>query len=108
MFIFVVHCCVTMTINEFKGTLNDQAPPKQINLFLQSLWYDKKGDWEHAHNIAQEIHSKNGSWIHAYLHRKEGDISNASYWYHMADKPMPNASLDTEWEDLVTFFTNKK
>ena len=64
------------------------------------LWYDGKGDWETSHNIAQDIHSPEGSWIHAYLHRKEGDTGNASYWYHRAGRPMPGSTLEKEWEDI--------
>ena len=93
-----------MTLNEFKASLKNDAPPAGSNTLLQSLWYDGKGDWETAHNIAQEIHSNHGSWIHAYLHRKEGDKSNASYWYHMADRPFPTVGLEEEWEELVNSF----
>lgn len=96
-----------MTLDEFNASLTQQAPPTNLNPFLESLWYDRKGHWEKAHNIAQEIHSTSGSWIHAYLHRKEGDLSNASYWYHMAEKTMPSVSLDAEWENLVSVFLKK-
>jgi hypothetical protein len=68
------------------------------------MWYDGKGDWNSSHNIAQEIHSIDGSWIHAYLHRKEGDLGNASYWYHRAGKPVAKMSLDEEWEQLIKAF----
>ena len=63
---------------------------------------DAKGDWEKSHNIAQDIHSDTGSWIHAYLHRKEGDIFNADYWYSKAGKKRPSVSLEKEWEEIVT------
>jgi hypothetical protein len=61
-----------MTFEEFNSTLTDTDPPAKLNDLLKSLWFDGRGDWEAAHDIAQEIHDKNGSWIHAYLHRKEG------------------------------------
>jgi hypothetical protein len=68
---------------------------------LLALWHDGSGHWEKSHEIAQDIHTKEGSWIHAYLHRKEGDLGNAGYWYHKAGKPVPHVSLEQEWEDIV-------
>ena len=68
------------------------------------MWYDGKGDWHKAHDIAQDIHTREGSWIHAYLHRKEGDLSNAQYWYHRANQKMPTYDLSKEWEELVIAF----
>ncbi len=97
-----------MTFSDFKASLNHSDPPDAISLHLQALWYDGKGDWTRAHDIAQEIHTPKGSWIHAYLHRKEGDSSNASYWYHMADKPFPSVGLEAEWEQLVYAFLEKQ
>jgi hypothetical protein len=41
------------------------------------------------------------SRIHAFLHRQEGDTSNAHYWYNRAGTQMPLTSLDNEWEELV-------
>jgi hypothetical protein len=93
-----------MTIDEYKATLLESNPPPDLNVQLKSLWHDGKGNWEAAHDLAQEIHTPDGSWIHAYLHRKEGDKSNASYWYNMANKPFPSVSLDKEWEQLVRNF----
>jgi hypothetical protein len=94
-----------MHYDEFISSLKLNEPPQKITPVLKALWYDGKGDWEGSHNIAQEITDKNGSWIHAYLHRKEGDISNARYWYSMAGKSLPNQSLQAEWDDLVKNFT---
>lgn len=93
-----------MTIEEFKTTLTGAAPQRSWNKLLQALWYDGKGSWEAAHNIAQDVHTQEGSWIHAYLHRKEGDDGNAAYWYHRAGKKMPGYSFDEEWLQLVQHF----
>jgi hypothetical protein len=93
-----------MTYNEFITTLEATQPPQNISPLLKALWYDGKDDWEMSHNIAQDINDKNGSWVHAYLHRKEGDISNARYWYSMAGKSEPRVSLKVEWESLVKAF----
>jgi hypothetical protein len=90
-----------MNYDEFIKTLAGDHPPSNISGVLKALWYDGKNDWESSHNIAQDINDKNGSWIHAYLHCKEGDISNARYWYHKAGKNEPRISLDEEWKLLV-------
>jgi hypothetical protein len=96
-----------MTVQEFKSSLSEGEPPKNLTPILKSLWYDGKGDWQGAHNIAQDIHTHEGSWIHAYLHRKEGDNGNASYWYSKASRSMPTLSLQEEWEELVRTFITK-
>ena len=90
-----------MTFDQFKNSLTQSSPPEGMAPVLQSLWYDGKGDWEMAHTLAQDVHTSEGSWIHAYLHRKEGDQGNASYWYRQAGKKMPSVPLDREWEDIV-------
>ena len=72
----------------------------EITELLRALQLDKEGDWDSAHTIAQSIPSQNGSRVHAYLHRKEGDLSNASYWYRRAGISVPRLSLDQEWQEL--------
>jgi hypothetical protein len=94
-----------MNYTEFIKTLSNAQPPSGISALLKALWYDAKNDWESSHNIAQDIHDENGSWIHAYLHRREGDLFNARYWYNRARKPEPNVSLKEEWDELVRHFT---
>jgi hypothetical protein len=89
-----------MTLKDFKSTLSSSAPPA-VSESLKAMWYDGKGNWEEAHNVAQEINTREGSWIHAYLHRKEGDIGNAAYWYHRAGQQVCKTSLDEEWEAIV-------
>lgn len=91
-----------MTLEQFKATLSAPAPPAGLSPALAALWHDAKGDWNKAHETAQDIDDETGSWIHAYLHRKEGDASNAAYWYHRAGKPVAHDSLDAEWERILT------
>jgi hypothetical protein len=90
-----------MNFEEFKKSLTISAPPGNLSVYLQSLWYDAKGDWNKAHSIIQDIEDKTAAWIHAYLHRKEGDIANAGYWYRRAGKDSPVNSLEDEWENIV-------
>ncbi len=94
-----------MTLSEFKSSLEKQQPPP-VAVLLQALWHDGCGNWEKAHNIAQDVTSKDGSWIHAYLHRKEGDQFNAEYWYTRANRIMPTYSLEKEWEEIVEALLN--
>jgi len=89
-----------MTFEEFKLSLSDAASPN-LSAPLLALWHDGKGDWDHAHRIAQEVDDETGAWVHAYLHRKERDTSNAGYWYRRARQPVATDSLQAEWERLV-------
>ncbi|MEP7251817.1 MAG: hypothetical protein ABI683_05535 [Ginsengibacter sp.] len=91
-----------MDLSEFKNSTNESAPPKNISVYLNALWYDKKGDWSKSHSIIQDVNDKTASWIHAYLHRKEGDEGNAGYWYSRAAKRFPEISLEKEWDEIVT------
>lgn len=90
-----------MDFEDFKKSIKAGVAPSSLTKGLQAMWHDGKGDWTRAHDIAQEIHSKEGSWIHAYLHRKEGDEGNAAYWYHRANQPVCQAALEEEWADIV-------
>ncbi len=90
-----------MNFEEFSKTLSTQTPPREVSIVLQALWYDANGDWDKAHDLAQEQNDNEGAWVHAYLHRKEGDRWNANYWYTRAGKIMPDGSLEQEWEDIV-------
>jgi len=74
-------------------------------ILIRALELDKAGDWEEAHRLAQSVENKNGYWLHAYLHRKEGDPANAGYWYARADQPVPDDSLEAEWERLKRAFS---
>ena len=88
----------------FRASLTDTAPPQDISAPLTALWWAAKGDWDKAHAIAQDDASAEGSWVHAYLHRVEGDLGNASYWYRRADKPVATDALEMEWERIVATF----
>ena len=90
-----------MNFEEFKKSLSDSTPLSDSSAYLQSLWYDAKGDWNKAHEMIQNIEDKTAAWIHAYLHRKEGDTGNADYWYSRAGKKKSPLSLEEEWEEIV-------
>jgi len=90
-----------MTLDEFTATVKAPAPP-DVAAPLRALWHDARGDWNEAHAVAQDIDDATGAWIHAYLHRKEGDLGNAAYWYSRAHQPVATDSLDEEWRRIVT------
>lgn len=90
-----------MTSEEFAATLGAAAPPGGLAPVLVALWHDARGDWDAAHTVAQDVSDPDGAWVHAYLHRKEGDLGNAAYWYRRAGKPVATGSLQDEWNQLV-------
>jgi hypothetical protein len=92
---------------EFLGWKASGTIPEDIPLLLQALLLKAAGDWENAHRIAQGDSSPDGSWVHAYLHRVEGDLGNASYWYRSAGKSMPEMSEAEEWEYIAMALLEK-
>ena len=89
-----------MKLSEFRDSVLRDDPPSGLSLALLGLWWDAKGDWNKAHESAQQDEGVAGSWVHAYLHRKEGDASNAGYWYRRAGKTPARNSLEEEWADI--------
>ena len=96
-----------MKFEEFLKCRDEGDIPEDIHGLLQALLLDAAGDWQSAHRIAQEELTPEGSLVHAYLHRKEGDLANASYWYSNAGSPMPDSGLDEEWEQIARELTGK-
>jgi hypothetical protein len=91
-----------MTIQQFTATLAQPDVPGDLPPLLRALWHDAKGDWQSAHGIAQsEEGTKTYDRLHAYLHRKEGDASNARYWYRRAGAEVHAGTLEQEWQELV-------
>jgi hypothetical protein len=90
-----------MTFDAFRDSLRGTEPP-ELGPALRALWWDGKGDWDRAHDAAQEAGGgTDADRVHAYLHRKEGDLANARYWYSRVRSAMPAGSLDEEWSELV-------
>lgn len=84
------------------SAFQDSTPPDDLPEAALALWHAKKGNWEDAHDIAQEDHSTMGSWIHALLHLIEGDVGNANYWFHKARKPTRRiAEIDALWDEIA-------
>ncbi len=96
-----------MTFEIFRESLKEPNPPEGLTLALTGLWWDAKGDWTRAHESVQKDEGRDGSWVHAYLHRKEGDHSNAAYWYGRAGKPVCHDSQQSEWQNIAQALLNQ-
>ena len=90
-----------MDLSTFKQSLDQGAPPEDLGQALAALWHEAKGDWDRAHRLAQSQKDADGAWVHAYLHRVEGDRSNAEHWYRRAEKPSSTASVKQEWDEIA-------
>lgn len=93
-----------MQPDDFRSTLSAATPPPGLNDALEALWWDGKNEWDRAHQCAQRDDGPDGCAVHAYLHRKEGDLSNARYWYARAGRAVHPGPLTAEWDDLVREF----
>ena len=89
---------------DFKASLSGAAPAPEPELDapLAALWWAAKGCWDEAHKIVQDEETADAAWVHAYLHRVEGDLGNAGYWYRQAHKPVASGPLEAEWDGIVS------
>jgi hypothetical protein len=92
----------------FTASLEDDNPPRGVSAAVAGLWWDAKGDWTKAHEAAQRQEDAAGAWVHAYLHRKEGDLENARYWYRRAGKTESTAPLAREWEEIAAALLDRQ
>lgn len=90
-----------MNLDDFLAACDAPSEPAGISSHLKALWFDRQGDWDSAHEEIQDNTDKLSAAIHAYLHRKEGDISNARYWYATAGRQVYRGSLEDEWNALA-------
>src|SRR5437868_2387090 len=88
---------VVMTFADFKQSTSAERPPQALVPALEALWWAAKGDWDKAHKIVMDDEGGEAAWVHAYLHRVEGDLPNAGYWYRTAGRPVATGTLDAEW-----------
>jgi len=91
-----------MTIAEFLSSIEEREEPVfEWTTELKALWWCKKGNWVKAHDLAQDAGSREGDWIHAHLHRVEGDLGNAGYWYSRAGRRQGRQSVEQEWAEIT-------
>ena len=96
-----------MTLEQFIQSIEDESLPHYINPLLEVLWWEENGVWVKAHEIIQEIHSKDSALVHAYLHRREGDTSNANYWYRTSGESAFNGTMERRVGKIVNFYTKQ-
>ncbi|WP_035656280.1 hypothetical protein [Bradyrhizobium sp. STM 3809] len=92
---------MVVSVADFKASLAGDAPATGLSPVLTGLWWLAKGDWDRAHKIIQDEAGRDAAWAHAHLHRVEGDLGNAGYWYRQAGQPVATDALPTEWERIV-------
>lgn len=95
-----------MNFDEFQQTIDESEMPSGLSNPLVALWHDARGDWKKAHDFAQRDNDSESAWVHAYLHRKEGDLMNANYWYVRAGRTLPEMRLEEEWKEIARALTN--
>jgi hypothetical protein len=93
---------VVVNVAEFRASLAVAAPAPELDAPLAALWWAAKGKWDEAHRIVQDEETAGAAWVHAYLHRVEGDLGNAGYWYGRAQKPVASDDLEAEWERIAS------
>lgn len=108
-----------VSLEFFTASLRENAPPEGLGIALQALWYEARTsgpgltpaaepdgsmskDWNKAHNLVQRERNSAGRWVHGYLHRIEGDDTNAAGWYERAEKTFPASSPADEWAEIAT------
>jgi hypothetical protein len=75
---------------------------------FQAIELAMAGKWDAAHQIVQQYEDDApAAWIHAVLHKMEGDLGNARYWYRHADRmdhvaDEPRAELAAIQAELTT------
>jgi hypothetical protein len=97
-----------MTPNGFKRSLSDAEPPNDLSPALAALWWAANNDWDKAHKLVMDENSVESAWVHAYLHRVEGDLANARYWYRQAHRPSAEGGLPDEWDAIVAALLQSK
>jgi hypothetical protein len=95
------------SVGDFRASLSGSAPAPGLDAPLAGLWWAAKGQWDNAHKIVQEESGADAAWVHAYLHRVEGDLGNAGYWYRQAGQPVAKDPLEDEWDRIVSAMLGK-
>jgi hypothetical protein len=93
---------MVVSMADFKASLSDAAPAPNLSPPLAALWWAGKGKWDAAHRIVQDEDTADAAWVHAYLHRVEGDLGNAGYWYRRASKPVATDAVESEWQRIAS------
>ena len=90
-----------MEYNDFIKLTEKQKPSKKLSVIHLAIWYILKDNWDMSHKTVQKLNTEIACLFHAYLHRVEGDLGNAGYWYSRASMKPTTASLETELSDIL-------
>jgi hypothetical protein len=90
-----------MSPDEFKRSVGEAKPPAGLSPALAALWWAAKDDWQRAHRLVMNESDADCAWVHAYLHREEGDLDNARYWYRQARREPAQGELGAEWAAIA-------
>jgi hypothetical protein len=93
---------VTLPLSSFLASIDAGAEPSSTAAPLRALWLDARGDWDGAHKCVDVRKDEDSMWVHAYLHRKEGDLWNARYWYARAGREPQECPSSEEWRAIAT------
>ncbi len=96
-----------MTLQQFQASLAGKAPAPELSPSLRALWWDAKDDWAQAHAQVDDLDTPQAMAVHAYLHRREGDLANANYWYRRAGIPPCRNTLEAEQTALIQEFLRR-
>jgi len=90
-----------MTPSAFKRSLSSKNPATLLSPALTALRWAGKDDWNKAHEIVMDEGGADCAWVHAYLHRVQGDLENAGYWYRQARRKPASGKLEAEWQQIA-------
>ena len=93
---------MTVAIDSFIRSLGRGDPPSGASPMLRAVWHGLNGDWDAAHELAQTHDDAEGAWVHAWLHRIEGDLGNADYWYRRAGRPLRRDNTRNEGLEILS------
>jgi len=97
-----------MTPAAFKRSLGQKAPPAGLSPALTALWWLAKDEWDKAHEVVAHAAGADCAWVHAHLHRVEGDLDNARYWYRQARRDPAKGELAAEWAAMAEALLGSK
>lgn len=78
------------------------------DLLIEAIEKADKGYWDDAHTIVQQIEDPVSYWLHANLHREEGDLDNARYWYQRAIREYVDISIEDERQQILNLLTGEE
>jgi hypothetical protein len=102
------HEMAVMGPADFEKSLADNSPPRGLSPALTALWWAGKDDWDKAHRIVMDDEGADCAWVHAYLHRVEGDLGNAGYWYRQAGRKVATGELAAEWAAIAATLLSER